>query len=218
MRGRKISYACVLFAQSAAAPALAADESAEFWLTPTITTKLDSDTEIRAEFSYRTREEENVRGETLFGRVWIRQDLTDALKISAAIERRENEGANETRFIQQIALRKGWLAARLRFEQRDTEEAQRLGLRFRPLIGVAHRFGSGQRWEAHATVELQWTLQGQDNSAEQGLTAYRTDVGASYRLRHDLQLGLSYLRQRSFRSQREDQILHVPAVNINLII
>lgn len=173
---------------------------------------------MKGEFSYRSREEQNVRGETVLARLWIQQDFADGLRLAAAIERRENQRNNETRFMQQASFRKGLFDARVRFEQRHIEGAQRLSLRLRPLLGISDTFGPDRRWEAHASVELQWTLQKPDRLAQGGVTAYRTDIGLTYRLRDNLNLGVSYLRQRNFRPQGEDQILHIPVATLNLTL
>lgn len=205
------AFACAILL---AAPASASDESFEFWLNPSFETDLDDDTAVELETAQRFRSEDEGRVDTYFGRLWIKQKLADNVTLAGAFERRFNDGgSNETRTMQQLSTSHGILKTRLRLEQRFVDDADRMGLRLRPRLGVGFDLTDDGRWSAGADAELFWVLRGNNVGSDTGITGLRTTVGVDYEVNENLSVGLSYLRQQDFEDG-PDEIGHAPLVGI----
>ncbi|OBX19180.1 hypothetical protein A9995_08600 [Erythrobacter sp. QSSC1-22B] len=204
-----------LYALVVAAPAHAADEAFEFWLNPSISVDLDSDTGLELETAQRLRSEADGRVDTYFARLWLTQALADNVTLGGAIERRINDGAsNETRLMQQLSTKHGLLRTRLRLEERFVDGTGRMGLRLQPRLGVAVPLDTEGRWSFYTNAELFFTLKSTSVGGDDGLTGLRTQVGTSYAASDNLSLSLTYLRQQDFKDAGSDQIGHVPLVGI----
>ncbi|WP_261388801.1 DUF2490 domain-containing protein [Qipengyuania gaetbuli] len=191
------------------------DDAFEFWLNPSVSTDLDENTGIELETAQRFRSSEDGRVDTYFARLWLNQAISDELTLSGAVERRINAGgSDETRLMQQLSGSHGILRTRLRLEQRFVDDADRMGLRLRPRLGVSVPLDEQGRWSAKADAELFWTLRGNNVGSDEGITGLRTQVGVSYDVSDNLSLGLVYLRQQDFEDGGPDEIGHAPLVSV----
>lgn len=197
------------------APASASDEAFEFWLNPSVETAIDDDTAIELETAQRFRSSEDGRVDTYFARLWLKQDLAENVTLAGAVERRINDGgSDETRFMQQLSTSHGILRTRLRLEQRLVDNADRMGLRLRPRLGVAFPLDAEGRWTAGADAELFWTIRGNNVTSDEGITGLRTTIGVDYEVNDRLSIGVSYLRQQDFEDDGPDEIGHAPLIGI----
>lgn len=198
-----------------ASPASAQDEALELWLNPSVSTDLDEDTGIELETAQRFRSSEDGRVDTYFARLWVKQDLSGELTLAGAVERRINDGgSDELRLMQQLSGSHGIVRTRLRLEQRFVDDADRMGLRLRPRLGVSVPIAPEGRWSAKADAELFWTLRGNNVGSDEGITGLRTQVGFAYDVNDNLSLSLVYLRQQDFEDDGPDEIGHAPLVSI----
>lgn len=195
--------------------ARAADDGFEFWLNPSVSVGLDEDTGLELETAQRFRGADDGRADTYFARLWINQDLADNVTLSGAIERRANDGGNdETRLIQQLSTSYGILRTRLRLEQRFVENADRMGLRLRPRLGVKVPVSEDGRWSIKSDAELFLTLRSTSSGGDHGLTGLRTQLGVGYEVSDRLSLSAAYLRQQDIEDGGPDQVGHAPIVGI----
>jgi hypothetical protein len=192
------------------------DEDAEFWLNPSISADLDDDTGVELEFAHRFRDAGNGRSDTHFARLWLNQDVADGVKVAGAIERRINTDgdADETRIIQQLSTSRGLLRTRLRFEQRFLEDADRVGLRLRPRVGLSVPLDAGKRWRFNSDAELFVTLRSTSEGGDHGVTGLRTQIGFSYEVSERFSVSAGYLRQESFNDSRPDVVGHAPIIGL----
>ena len=199
--------------------ALAADDGFEFWLNPAVSVGLDDNTGIELETAQRFRDVDDGRVDTYFARLWINQDLADNVTLSGAIERRVNDGgSDETRLIQQLSTSHGLLRTRLRLEQRFVENADRMGLRLRPRLGVKVPVGEEGRWAIRSDAELFFTLRSTRPGGDEGLTGLRTQLGVSYDVSDRLTLSAAYLRQQDIAEGSPDQLGHAPIIGIEFAL
>lgn len=155
--------------------------------------------------------------DTYFARLWLNQSVADKVTLSGAFERRINDrGSDETRLIQQMSTSHGLLRTRLRLEQRFVDDADRMGLRLRPRMGVAVPLGEDSPWKFKTDAELFLTLRSNNEGGDEGLTGLRTQIGFSYDITDRLSLGAVYLRQQDFEDGGPDQIGHAPLIGIEL--
>ena len=208
----------LFFAASAtffASPAMAQDEAFEFWLNPSVGTDLDDDTGIELETAQRFRSSDDGRVDTYFFRFWVKQDISEEFTLAGAVEQRINDGGNnETRTMQQLSGTHGIIKTRLRLEQRFVDNADRMGLRLRPRVGVEIPLNEGGRWTAGADAELFWNLRGNNISSDEGITGLRTQIGVGYEVSENLALSLTYLRQQDFEDNAPEEIGHAPLIGI----
>ncbi|WP_234002371.1 DUF2490 domain-containing protein [Erythrobacter sp. AP23] len=204
-------------ASAIASPVAAQDEAFEFWLNPSISTDLDGDTGIELETAQRFRSSDDGRVDAYFARLWLKQAISDEVTLAGAVERRINDGGNdELRVMQQLSGSHGILRTRLRLEQRFVDNADRMGLRLRPRLGVSVPLDAAGRWSVKADAELFWTLRGNNLGSDEGITGLRNQVGVSYDVSDNLSLGLIYLRQQDFEDNAPDEIGHAPLVSIEI--
>ncbi|MBO6528286.1 DUF2490 domain-containing protein [Erythrobacter sp.] len=204
-----------LVAVSIPATAHATDDDFELWLNPSVSFDLDDDTGVEIETAQRLRNSENGREDTYFARLWLNQQLNDNVTIAGAFERRINDGgSDETRLIQQMTTRHGILRTRLRLEQRFVDDADRMGLRVRPRVGVAVPLDDEGRLTFDADAELFVTLRSNNEGGDDGLTGMRTQIGLSYELNDRLSLSAAYLRDQDFEDGQPDTVGHAPIIGI----
>lgn len=197
------------------APAAASDDAFEFWINPSVSFDLDENTGLEIETAQRFRNAADGRPDTYFLRLWLNQDLSNGLTLSGAVEQRINDGDdNETRLHQQLSAGYGILRGRLRLEQRFVDNADRMGLRVRPRVGVSVPLAKDGPWTAFANAEPFLTLRGTSRGGDDGLTALRTQVGFEYEASDALTLSLGYLRQQSIDRDGPDQVGHAPIVGV----
>ena len=206
---------CVLGLAAMPVTAQASDEAFEFWLNPSVSFDLDDDTGLEIETAQRFRSAEDGRVDTYFTRLWVNQDVRDNVTLSGALERRINDGgSDETRLIQQMSTSHGILRTRLRLEQRLVDDADRMGLRLRPSLGVSIPLDDAERWSFGTNAELFWTLRGNNVGSDEGITGMRTTIGVSYDVSERLSLSAAYLRDQDFEDNAPDEIGHAPAIGI----
>ena len=197
--------------------AQASDNAFEFWLNPSVAVGLDEDTGIELETAQRFRSAADGRPDTYFARLWLNQDVSDGLTIGGAVERRVNNGgADETRTMQQLSLKSGVFRGRLRLEQRSVDEADRMGLRLRPRLGVAVPLGDAGKWSLESNAELFLTLRSTSRGGNEGLTGLRTQLAVSREISNRLSLSAGYLRQQDIDRDGPDTVGHAPIIGIEL--
>ncbi|MEE4349720.1 MAG: DUF2490 domain-containing protein [Pacificimonas sp.] len=200
---------------AAALPAKATDEDFELWLNPSAVAALDEDTEIEFETAQRFRDSDRGRADTYFGRLWLAQGIADNMTLAGAAERRINDGgSNETRTMQQLSTRHGIIRTRLRLEQRFVDNADRMGLRLRPRLGVSVPVGGVEGLSFKADAELFWTLRGNNVGSDEGITGLRNQIGLGYDLSDSVSLSAVYLRQQDFEDNAPDEIGHAPLIGV----
>lgn len=196
--------------------AFANDDAAELWLNPSVSFDLDTDTGIEIETAQRLRSEKDGRPDTYFARIWLNQNIAETATLSGAFERRVNDGgADETRLMQQLSTSHGYLRTRLRIEQRFVDNADRMGLRLRPRIGVAVPLDTEERWKLKSDAELFLTLRSTGNDGDHGLTGLRTQIGVSHDLTEQLTLSAGYLRQQDVSKNGPDRVGHAPIIGLD---
>lgn len=196
-------------------PALATNNAAEFWFNPSVSFNLDDDTGIEIETAQRLRDADDGRVDTYFARLWLNQDVSDNVTLSGAFERRINDGgSNETRLIQQMSTKHGMLRTRLRLEQRFVDNADLMGLRLRPRLGVALPLDEAGRWSFKSDAEMFLTLRGNNVGSDEGLTGLRTQIGVAYDINDRLSLSALYLRQQDIEDGGRDTVGHAPLIGL----
>ena len=197
------------------APALAADDAFEFWLNPSASFDLDDNTGLEIETAQRFRDADDGRVDTYFGRLWINQDVAENVTLSGAFERRHNDGGrDETRLIQQMSTSHGILRTRLRLEQRFVDDADRMGLRLRPRLGVSVPLDEAGKWTFKSDAELFLTLRSTSAGGDDGLTGLRTQVGFAYDVSDRVSISAVYLRQQDFEDGAPDTVGHAPLIGL----
>lgn len=199
----------------ASAPAVASDDAAELWLNPSVSFDVDDDTGVEIETAQRLRDADDDRVDTYFVRLWLNQQVADNVTLSGAMERRVNDGgSDETRLLQQMTTSHGYLRTRLRLEQRFVDNADQMGLRVRPRLGVAVPIDADERWTFKTDAEMFLTLQSTRNGGDTGLTGLRTQIGVSFDVSQRLTLSAAYLRQQDFDNGSPDVVAHAPIFGI----
>ena len=205
----------ILMLGLASAPAVASDDAAELWLNPSVSFDVDEDTGVEIETAQRLRDADDDRVDTYFVRLWLNQQVADNVTLSGAMERRVNDGgSDETRLLQQMTTSHGYLRTRLRLEQRFVDNADQMGLRVRPRLGVAVPIDADERWTFKTDAEMFLTLQSTRNGGDTGLTGLRTQIGVSFDVSQRLTLSAAYLRQQDFDNGSPDVVGHAPIFGI----
>lgn len=205
-----------LLALTAHAKACATDDGLEFWTNPSASFAAEGDRAFEIETAQRLRDASDGRADTYFARLWLHQTLGTAATVSAAAERRINDGGtDETRVMQQVSTRHGILRTRFRLEQRFVDDAERAGLRIRPRIGVAIPLGDEGRWSFRSDAELFLTLQSTSRTGAEGLTGLRTQIGFGYDVSDRVSISAGYLRQQDIIAGRPDPVGHAPIIAID---
>lgn len=195
--------------------ALATDDDFEFWLNPSVGFDLDENTGMEFETAQRFRDAGNGRPDTYFFRLWVNQALSDSVTLAGAVERRINDGgSDETRVIQQLSTRHGIVRTRLRLEERFVDNADRMGLRLRPRLGIAVPIDEAGRWSFKSDAELFLTLRSNNAGGDTGLTGMRTQIGFGYDISDRVSLSAAYLRDQDFEDGGPDEVGHAPIVGI----
>lgn len=195
--------------------ALATDDDFEFWLNPSVGFDLDADTGMELETAQRFRDAGEGRPDTYFFRLWVNQALSDSVTLAGAVERRINDGgSDETRVIQQLSTRHGIVRTRLRLEERFVDNADRMGLRLRPRLGVSVPLDDAGRWSFGANAELFFTLRSNNRGGDTGLTGMRTQIGFGYDISDNVSLSAAYLRDQDFEDNAPDEVGHAPIIGI----
>lgn len=197
--------------------ATASDDAFELWLNPSVAFDLDDDTGVELETAQRFRSAADGRADTYFARLWLNQQVSDAVTLSGAVERRVNDpGDDETRTMQQLSLSAGVLRGRLRLEQRFVDDADRMGLRLRPRVGVKLPLDEAGKWNFSSDAELFLTLRSTSRGGDDGLTGLRTQIAVSRDLSDRLTLSAGYLRQQDVVRGGPDRVGHAPILGLEL--
>jgi hypothetical protein len=197
-----------------AAPARASEDVAEIWFNPSAVIELDGNTALELETAQRFRDA-SKGADTYFARLWIVQDISDAVSIGGAVERRINDGAaNETRLLQQLNARAGILRGRLRLEQRFVDHADQTAWRIRPRGGVDIPLDTDKSWRVYADAEALFTLRAVRAGGQTGLTGARTQLGIIHAVSDRIDLSLTYLRNQDIIDGRPDRVAHAPLIGL----
>jgi hypothetical protein len=198
-------------------PAYATNDDLEVWLNPSVAADLDNDTGIELETAQRLRSADRGRVDTYYARLWLNQELDDNLTVSGGVERRVNDGGDdETRFLQQLSVKKGFFRGRFRLEQRFVDNnGGRMGLRIRSRLGVSVPFDEAKRWSFDTSAEFAKTLRSTSAGGKDGLTGLRTQLGVNYKVDEKLTIGLAYLRQQDFTDNAPDPVGHAPLLALD---
>ena len=212
----RLFFSAALLLVPTAALADDADDAAGLWMTPTAEFALDDDTAVEVEASVRLRSAA-VGPDSYLVRLWLNQQLSDAISVSGGIERRVNSGAaaNEIRLLQQASARTGIVRGRVRFEQRFIDGAGQTALRLRTRLGVNVPLDTARNWRAVADAESFWTLQPALVGGQTGLTGLRTRIGGSHRVKDNFTLGVYYLRNQEILQGRRDRVTHAPLIGLD---
>lgn len=205
-----------IFSVTAQAPAFAQEEGFEIWLNPSISRDLGNQRSLELETAQRLRDADDGRPDTYFFRLWLNQEAARGTTLSGAIERRINDGGtDETRLIQQLSTRHGIWRTRLRLEQRFVDNADQMGLRLRPRLGISVPLDEAKQWSFRSDAEVFLTLRATSPSGDEGLTGLRTQVGFGYKATDRLSVSFGYLRQQDMFSSRPDVIGHAPIIAVD---
>lgn len=215
---RTASLALAASTIAIAQPALATDDDVELWFGPAIEKKLDDNTSVELQTAQRFRDASRGRDDTYYFRGWVHQKVASNVTISAAAEKRINDGgSDETRIIQQIGTKHGILRTRLRLEERFAEgQDGRMGVRLRPRMGLRIPMSETSPVTASIDGELFWTLRSTSPGGSTGLTGVESRVGFTYDVSDNVTVGLKYLRAQSLRSNREDTVSHAPLIELDI--
>jgi hypothetical protein len=195
----------------AAAPAAAADDGLEFWLNPSVSTKLDARTSMELETAHRFRSD-SAGGDTHYARLWVGRTIGEGVKLSVGAERRAQGSARETRLLQQATYDIGPIGLRTRLEQRFLSDDPRTAWRLRQRVGTDIPLSEGP-WSLAANAEGFFTLRPAERGGQTGLTAVRTFVGFEREI-GQVELSLGYLRQQTIREGARDRVGHAPFVGV----
>lgn len=197
--------------------ASASNDAFELWLNPSVAFDLDEDTGMELETAQRFRSAADGRPDTYFARLWLNQDLSEGVSLGGALERRVNTGgSDETRTMQQLSLSQGVLRGRLRLEQRFVDDADRMGLRLRPRLGIKLPLDGEGKWNFSSDAELFVTLRSTSRGGDDGLTGLRTQVAVSRELSDRLTISAGYLRQQDIAKGEPDRVGHAPILGLEL--
>jgi len=214
---RPTALLAALAAVTAHAPAFAAEEGVELWLNPSVSHDLDDRRSVEFETAQRLRSADDGRPDTYFYRLWFNQEVVSGMTLSGAAEYRINDGgADETRLMQQLSTRHGIWRTRLRLEQRFVDNADQMGLRVRPRLGISVPLDEARRLSFRSDAELFVTLRATSPAGDEGLTGLRTQVGFGYKVNERLSVSAGYLRQQDFLTSRPDVVGHAPIVAAEL--
>jgi hypothetical protein len=198
-----------------ATPAAASEDDGELWLNPSVSTGISDRTSVELETAQRFRDAGEGRDDTYFFRLWLNHDVSDALTVSGAVERRINDGGrNETRTMQQLTGRWGIMRTRARMEQRMVDDSGRTGWRLRTRVGVETPINDSAQWKVFADAEPFWTLRATSAGGDTGLTGLRTQIGVGYEVNDNLALSVGYLRQQDIASGAPDTVGHAPIIGV----
>ncbi len=208
---RSIALACAM----AAAPATAAQDF-ELWFNPAIATDIDKNTGLEFETAQRLRKASDA-ADTYFFRLWLNQQINKNVTLSAAIERRiQDGGRDETRVHQQASLKHGILRGRIRLTQRLINDTDRTGIRLQLRGGVKVPLDTEKKWAGIADVETFHTLRATSATGQKGLTGVRTQLGVSREVNDHLTLSLTYVRNEDITRNRDNRVGHAPLIGIDL--
>jgi hypothetical protein len=197
----------------ASAPAAAADDGLEFWLNPSVSTKLDARTSVELESAHRFRSDA-AGGDTHYARLWLGRQVAAGVKLSLGAERRHQGSGRETRLLQQANYDIGRIGLRTRLEQRFLSDDPRTAWRLRQRVGTSLPLRNSS-WSLAGHAEGFFTLRAAERGGQTGLTALRTFVGVEREL-GPVELSLGYLRQQSFRDRAADRVGPAPFVGVDV--
>ncbi|HEX8444841.1 MAG TPA: DUF2490 domain-containing protein [Allosphingosinicella sp.] len=196
----------------ACAPAAAADDGFEFWLNPSVSTKLDARTSVELESAHRFRSDA-AGGDTHYARLWLGRQVADGVKLSLGAERRHQGPGHETRLLQQVSYGIGKLGLRTRLEQRSLSDDPRTAWRLRQRVGTSLPLRNSS-WSLAGNAEGFFTLRAAERGGQTGFTALRTFVGVEREF-GPVELSLGYLRQQTIRDRAPDRVGHAPFLGVD---
>lgn len=193
---------------------LRADTTTQFWITSTVSKRLDALSELQFEATQRFRPDEDG-GDQQLVRLSFDRSTGQSMTAGVGLTRVVSKNADESRLHQQLRLRRGVVRARTRLEQRFFDGAPRTGWRLRQRIGAEMPLKNAA-WRAIAHGEFFLTLRDSRRGGSTGLTAVRATIAAERQLGAKLRLSVGYLHQRTIVARGPNQIAHIPQLALTL--
>lgn len=207
-------FSVVLLGVGMIAPAHAADQEAQLWLTENFSTKIDGATTLTLDLNQRARSAK-AGGDQYLQRLSIDRKIADGVEIGLGATYQQTDVEKEHRTHEQITLSHGIFAARIRVEQRMFERVSETGWRLRERLQAMVPVDSAKKWTLIANGELFFQLNRLKASDRRGLAQFRTQIGLRRALGKSLSIQLLYLRQQNIRDNRPDFIAHAPLLTLN---
>jgi hypothetical protein len=191
-----------------AAPAMAAEEDTQLWLTGSVAVPLGQGLAGTFEVSPRARSS----GDQLLSRASLEQEVSERLSLGGAVAYVEFAGGNEFRLHQQALVTAGPLAFRTRVEERWFAGADRPQVRLRQRVAATMPLAQGTR--AVLAGELLYIAQAENRGQDDRVDQWRAQATVQHTLSDHLDASMGYLFIYSPRSGAEDRISHVPQLSL----
>jgi hypothetical protein len=192
-----------------AAPAMAADEDTQVWITGTLAGSLAKDVSGSLDVSQRFREtsgdQQLVRGIADFR-------LSSHVSVGGGITYVWVNGPNEWRPHQQVTFTLDKLSLRTTLEERLFDGADRAELRLRERARVTLPVGKATR--VAGTAEFLYILQPHDRLTQARVDSLRGTVAVQQKLSPHLDGSIGYMFVDAPRSGAPDRISHVPQIGL----
>ncbi|MCB2065747.1 MAG: DUF2490 domain-containing protein [Erythrobacter sp.] len=185
-----------------AAPALAAEEDTQLWLTGTARLPLADDVDGTVDVIQRWRQGD----EQLVARASLDLAVSDVVDLGGGLTMSDGSGRQEWRPHQQVNLAQGWLSWRTRLEERFFEGADRPQLRLRNRAQVTVPVARSTLLIANG--ELLYVLQYETAGRGDRLDSWRANLAVQQRVAPHLDLLVGYLAIDSLRPAAPDRLSH----------
>lgn len=195
-----------LFGIALAAPAQAADEDSQLWLTGNVVVPADEAFTGTLEISQRFRES----SDQVLVRAGVDYRLSQTVSLNGGAVVTNAGGVTEFRPQQQVTLSFGPLALRSRAEQRFFEGADRMEVRLRQRAQFGVPVADGLR--AAVSGELFYIARSRDAGGESGIEQWRLNTTLTQRLSERLDATLGYLFIATPRPAAPDGNSHVAQI------
>ncbi|HEX7873874.1 MAG TPA: DUF2490 domain-containing protein [Sphingobium sp.] len=213
LRPRHISGA-LLFAATSLAPAAAATNETQGWLTESLVIKASDADTISLDTSQRFRRDSS-NGEQQTVRVLLDHRIAPGVQIGGGIAYFHSEPEQEMRLFQQATFSKGVWVARTRIEQRFFDTADRASWRLRQRVQASLPLDAAKKWTLIAATELMFHLNRARPSDKTGLAVMRNQIGLRHPISKAVDAQLLYMRQQTFRDGRPDAVAHIPWLTLS---
>ena len=121
---------------------------------------------------------------------------------------------DENRYWQQLDWRANGFMLRARFEQRDLDLGDDLGLVLRLMARYSKPLGTAERTSLILAIEPFINLRDTDWGAREGLTQNRTFLGLGFRVNDQLGIDSGYLNQYVWVNGAADRSNHIGVLNV----
>lgn len=213
-RPRHISGAIFAAMLSFTAPALAATEESQAWLTESVIIKASDADTVTLDTSQRFRRDRS-NGEQQTARILLDHSIAKGVQIGGGIAYFHSEPEQELRLFQQVSFTRGIWLARTRMEQRFFDTADRASWRLRQRVQAAIPLDAAKKWTVIAATELMFNLNRAKPSDKTGLAVMRNQIGLRHPLTKAVDAQLLYMRQQTFRDNAPDAVAHIPWLTLS---